>query len=193
MFPSRTKRICTKELKIIPSRKFIKEWQMKGYRVVNVTGVRQAESVNRSGEQRWKTSLLFDVNKKNKKPYRRAKAEHVTVFQPIVDWPTQKVYDYHRQNGIELNPLYLQGFSRVGCYPCIQSRVDEVGMIDQDRVDRITQLEVKVSEAAGAKRVFWQKDAEKVNPVSFAKQHAKRKYNPLGLDLGCINQFGQCE
>ena len=193
MFPSRTKRICTQELKTFPSRKFIKQYQAMGLKVVNVVGVRQEESEKRKGEQKWKTSFIFDPNKKNKKPYRRAKAEHVTVLQPIFDWTIHQVYEYLKENNIKMNPLYFMGYSRVGCFPCIQAKVAEVGMIDDERTERISNLEKKVTEAAGARRVFWQKDAEMHNPVSFAKQNAKRKYNTLGLDLGCINHLGKCE
>lgn len=193
MFPSHKKRICTQELKIMPARKFIKKYQDKGYRVINVVGVRQEESKKRANEQKWKTSFLFDVNKKNKKPYRRAKLEHVTTLQPIFDWTEEEIYQYHKTNKIKMNPLYFMGYSRVGCYPCIQSKVNELGMIDDDTVKRITTLEEKVSQAAGARRVFWQKDSKKDNPISFSHQHKKRKFNTLGLDLGCINHLGKCE
>lgn len=193
MFPSRTKRFCTQELKTFPARKFIKMWIEKGFSVVNVVGVRQEESKNRSGEQKWKTTFLFDPNKKSKRPYRKAKKMCVTTLQPIYDWTVNEVYGYHKNNGIKMNPLYFMGYSRVGCFPCIQAKAAEIGMVGEDRTERITVLEEKVTRAAGAKRVFWQKDAEKINPVSFKKQNQRRKYNTLGLDLGCINHLGKCE
>lgn len=35
---------------------------------------------------------------------------------PILDWSEQQVLDFL---GDDINPLYNQGFGRVGCFPCL--------------------------------------------------------------------------
>ena len=37
---------------------------------------------------------------------------------PILNWSSQDVFDLL---GDEVNPLYAQGFDRVGCFPCLAS------------------------------------------------------------------------
>lgn len=37
---------------------------------------------------------------------------------PIIDWTDDEVFDFIRG---EQNPLYDQGFKRVGCFPCLAS------------------------------------------------------------------------
>jgi 3'-phosphoadenosine 5'-phosphosulfate sulfotransferase (PAPS reductase)/FAD synthetase len=37
---------------------------------------------------------------------------------PVLDWSSQDVFDLL---GDEVNPLYAQGFDRVGCFPCLAS------------------------------------------------------------------------
>lgn len=44
---------------------------------------------------------------------------------PIVDWTTDQVFDYLRDEGAPINPLYARGHHRVGCYPCMLSRKRE--------------------------------------------------------------------
>ena len=41
---------------------------------------------------------------------------NVMARLPILDWETQEVFDY--LDGEE-NPLYKEGFGRVGCFPCL--------------------------------------------------------------------------
>ncbi len=188
MIPNRVKRFCTQKLKLLPSQAFIKSWFAKGYTVVNVTGVRRDESAKRSGEQRWKFSFFSgasDVTKTNIK-----NGIGCIVFQPIVYWSVHDVYAYADQVGVKLNPLYYMGFSRVGCYPCINANVGEIGLLDAERVQRIKELEDAVSDASGKKVVFWHQSG---TPVSIEKHQKKYAYNTLGLDLGCINHLGKCE
>lgn len=41
-----------------------------------------------------------------------------TVVNPIYDWTDRDVWEYIRQEGIETNPLYEKGYSRIGCIGC---------------------------------------------------------------------------
>lgn len=41
-----------------------------------------------------------------------------TVVNPIYDWRDVDIWEYIRQNNIEVNPLYSRGYDRVGCIGC---------------------------------------------------------------------------
>lgn len=41
-----------------------------------------------------------------------------TVVNPIYDWLDRDVWDYIKQEGIKVNPLYEQGYKRIGCIGC---------------------------------------------------------------------------
>ena len=41
-----------------------------------------------------------------------------TSFQPILEWEAVDVMQFCHENGVELNPLYAEGFERVGCIGC---------------------------------------------------------------------------
>lgn len=42
----------------------------------------------------------------------------VRVLNPIIDWSDDDVWDYLHSRGIEGNPLYKQGWTRIGCVGC---------------------------------------------------------------------------
>lgn len=66
------------------------------------------------------------------------------LFRPVFDWTGQQVIDYIIENGQQPNPLYKQGFKRVGCFPCIMSGHQEVFQIlthYPERFDEIISLE----------------------------------------------------
>lgn len=108
-FPSRKAQFCTEELK----RNVIVEFQMDlidaGWGVVSWQGVRRDESMARQ---------------------RAKKIERIGprlwTFRPLVDWTALQVFAYCAENGIPINPLYLQGMKRVGCMPCINVGKNEL-------------------------------------------------------------------
>lgn len=204
-FPSRVRRFCTEELKIIPSNNFIKKYQSMGYIIINVTGVRKDESISqklskpkikngvnwwitpkRSAENKWKFSFFYPCTKKIIKD-----GLGVLTYQPIIDWTAEQTLLYNLECGTKNNPLYSEGFTRVGCYPCINANTLEIGLLDKDRVEKINQLEKKVQATTiNSRPVFFHKGGKLKN---FSEIHQKYKFNGLDLDLGCINQFGICE
>lgn len=42
----------------------------------------------------------------------------VRVLNPIIDWSDADVWSYLRSRGIEGNPLYKEGWKRIGCVGC---------------------------------------------------------------------------
>lgn len=41
-----------------------------------------------------------------------------TTLNPIVDWTESEVWEFLKHYGVEVNPLYHQGCSRIGCIGC---------------------------------------------------------------------------
>lgn len=221
-FPSRIKRFCTTELKIIPSSQFVKSFLDKGYKVRNFVGVRKDESKNkilekavikngvkwivvpkRSCENRYKTTFLGllpnvkikqdgTISKTKKIIDFYSKDNAVTTIQPIITWSEKDVYTYNLNCGTKNNPLYAKGSKRVGCYPCIMSNDTEIGLLSKDRVDRVVALEKAVRKANGKSNcVFMYQQKGKLQ--DFATIFKQKEFNPLGLDLECINHLGICE
>ena len=204
-FPSRVRRFCTEELKIIPANNFIKKYQEQGYTVINVVGVRNDESKSqklkepkiingvswlftpkRDVENKWKFSFFYPCSKKIIKA-----KQGVLIYQPILDWTEKQVLEYNIKCGTKNNPLYSKGYTRVGCYPCINANVTEIGLLDEARVNKIVELEKKVqATTTKTKPVFFHKGGKLTD---FKTVYQKYKFNSLNLDLGCINQFGICE
>lgn len=132
MFPSSFRRFCTQELKVFPLAKHINDRMDHGEDIVNAVGIRAAESESRSKMPEWEWQDGFDCE----------------VWRPLLRWTEQDVIDIHTRHGLRPNPLYLRGASRVGCYPCILSRKDEIRRLaetDPWRIDEIRQLEEEVA------------------------------------------------
>lgn len=87
-------------------------------------------------KKQYKGWKLIDVPMEHKRPvYFTYRKKEVTtwvelyaqdLYRPVVDWTAQQVIDYILSNGQRPNELYFRGFSRVGCFPCIQARHQEV-------------------------------------------------------------------
>lgn len=95
MPPTRIIRYCCRELK---------ERGGKG-RIV-LTGVRWAESVRRRGRK-----MVDSCTTANKR-----------YLHPILDWPDDAVWEYHRRYIPQHCSLYDEGWDRIGCILCPMSR-----------------------------------------------------------------------
>lgn len=198
-FPTRLGRFCTEELKITPSNNYILKWKNAGYRVINITGVRAEESSKRSGEGVWKTTFMglmpkfrkykgeFRAPSKNSLKKFYSKHNTVIMYQPIVYWSANQVLDYNEDQGTINNPLYLQGFNRVGCIPCIMARVDEIGRLGPQHVTRVKELEDAVAKVSSKpknnKPKFFQDKAKDGDLKGIFYYFNKHNKNALRLDL----------
>ena len=138
MFPSRMQRFCTQLLKVKPMAKFISVYQDEHGEVVNAVGVRAAESEARSKLPEWEWQDGFDCE----------------VWRPLIRWSEQEVIDMHTRHGLRPNPLYLKGATRVGCWPCVYAKKEELRLmqhIDPTRVDKLRELEGLVTLKAKAR------------------------------------------
>ncbi len=144
MFPSRTIRWCTQELKVYPAAEYLKGLDDEP---INVVGIRGAESAKRSKMARWEWSDLMDCE----------------VWRPIIDWSLQDVIDIHHRHDVRPNSLYLRQApaERVGCYPCIFAKKKEIKAIDVNDPDR---LEILGNLEADLHRIRCQKWDQKEQP-----------------------------
>lgn len=122
VIPSRVMRVCCAELKErkMPDAPYI------------VTGVRWAESAgrrNKSGiamvhtasdrtARPAKGGLLTTDDASSRRLFERCQMKGVRMLNPIIDWSDSDVWDYLHSRGIEGNPLYKEGWTRIGCVGC---------------------------------------------------------------------------
>ena len=121
-FPTRNGKWCTQELKIRPVTKHVAGLD---HDYLMLVGIRREESPRRSRMTEWEWSDAFDC----------------WVWRPLIDWTERKVIDIHRRWNLVPNQLYLNGSTRVGCWPCINSRKKEIARLDEERVSLIRDLE----------------------------------------------------
>ncbi|WP_400192795.1 phosphoadenosine phosphosulfate reductase family protein [Hymenobacter sp. B81] len=105
------------------------------------------------------------------------------LVRPVIYWTAEEVISYCLEQGFKLNPLYYRGARRVGCYPCMNSRLSEVGHIAENdpwRIDDIAELE----NADGVWGTFF--DAKKVPDAHDTQCYVNRK----GQRLTSANIYG---
>ena len=132
VIPSRLVRVCCSELKErkMPDAPYI------------VTGVRWAESAGRRAKSgiamvftasappttspRYTgveqaaaaAGLLTTDDASSRRLFEQCQMKGVRVLNPIIDWSDDDVWDYLHSRGIEGNPLYKEGWTRIGCVGC---------------------------------------------------------------------------
>lgn len=116
MPPTRVARYCCAVLK---------EGGGKG-RMIS-TGVRWAESNARKrnrgalevqSNQKSKRLILSNDNDEDRRLFETCQLRGKRVSNPIVDWADKDIWEYAKSEKICLNPLYCEGFHRVGCIGC---------------------------------------------------------------------------
>lgn len=116
MPPSRVARYCCAVLK---------EGGGKG-RMIS-TGVRWAESAARKknrgalevqSSQKKKSLILINDNDKDRLLFETCQMKGKRICNPIVDWADEDILEYVGAEKIKMNPLYCEGFRRVGCIGC---------------------------------------------------------------------------
>lgn len=119
-FPSGAARFCTDELKMRPSRDFYYDLVLTNGPYQVWYGMRSAESRDRA--VRYASVLCTELHQPHElfpvKYPKRLGLLGVRFMLPILDWSTVAVM---RQLGGFANPLYAEGFDRVGCFPCLAS------------------------------------------------------------------------
>lgn len=108
-FPSRKAQFCTEHLKLAPQLRWMAE-NLDGVDYERYAGVRRDESEARKDTPDSKWDSYFDC----------------TIHYPIASWTKAECFEFVKKRGQKINPLYLMGFGRVGCAPCINSGKDDI-------------------------------------------------------------------
>lgn len=121
-FPGGGARHCTDELKIVPTKKFCKalaEEQKSGFEVWY--GMRTQESAARAKRYEGKLpGYLYPPHLVIPSKYPKYLYKLGVEFRLcVVDWSEEQVTECVGWDN--LNPLYHDGFPRVGCFPCLAS------------------------------------------------------------------------
>lgn len=126
--PSSKAQFCTEHLKLWPI-KFYLDRNFPNREYVMFTGIRAGESRNRAKKQPFSLNTFYDCPQ---------------VF-PLLYESEEWVFDYLKLKGVPPNPLYALGFHRVGCFPCIHSRKDELAALPDWAWDRLEWYERTLS------------------------------------------------
>jgi len=113
---------CTRILKINPFIDFFKSLDTEP---VNLVGIRKEESPRRAKMKEWEFNQNFDC----------------WTHRPLINWTEKQVIEIHKRFNLIPNKLYLNGWDRVGCYPCIFSKKEEIKKISEERIKIIEILE----------------------------------------------------
>lgn len=129
-FPGRVQRWCTPELKIEPLRAYHDD-------VIARTGVETASCLGIRADESESRSRMAEVE--DEPPGNRSWGGW--IWRPLLRWTIADVIEIHKRHGVPMNPLYHQGFDRVGCFPCIFARKEEIRLLPDERVAEIEALE----------------------------------------------------
>lgn len=108
-WPSGTQQFCTTHLKLEPQRRWIRE-NIPDVEIIRYSGVRRDESERRKNTPERAWDAYFDCE----------------LICPLVTWTKDECFDFAKQRGENINPLYLMGFTRVGCAPCVNSNKADI-------------------------------------------------------------------
>ncbi len=152
-FPSGTARFCTDKLKIRETKIFLKEFSEVNGGVEVWYGMRIDESQDRAKRYQYRDPDDLYHPHEVLSTYPKYLGKNGVRFKlPIVDWSRSEVVEY--LDG-EHNPLYDQGFDRVGCFPCLASGDSwKVKAFSHDDFGREQLIKVRMIEDETGKSVF---------------------------------------
>ena len=126
-FPSPGRQFCTMELKVRPLAKYFSGLSVEP---INTVGIRQEESVRRAKYPEWEYSSSLRCD----------------VWRPILKWKLEDLVWLHSRHNVRPNPLYLQGFNRVGCWPCIFASKHDLKLFARHGQERVQELRILEAE-----------------------------------------------
>lgn len=92
-----------------------------------MTGVRWAESSRRKKDRngieilaadRKQNIILNADNDESRRLFETCQRKGKKVVNPIIDWSDEDVWEFLKYYGCQSNPLYAQGYKRIGCVGC---------------------------------------------------------------------------
>jgi 3'-phosphoadenosine 5'-phosphosulfate sulfotransferase (PAPS reductase)/FAD synthetase len=143
MVPGAKSRFCTDELKVFPLHDY---YAAQDDEVTSYQGVRADESAKRS-----KMPLVEWVNE----------GGGYWLNRPLLNWTAEQCFAKMAEHGVKPNPLYLQGATRVGCWPCIMTGLGELKRAVQffpELKQRVIDMEKAASDGAGEDKFWFRSD-----------------------------------
>ena len=157
-FPSTKARFCTEELKIKP----MIDWVLSQEGNLQIIqGIRSGESLARREmdiECMYFKNYFAPLPNGKKYSYRGKEVKEwckkydASIVRPIKTWSAQDVIDCILDAKQKPNPLYYQGFSRVGCFPCIMCRQSEIRLVAENHPEMLQRL-IDAENSLGGKDV----------------------------------------
>jgi len=207
-FPSTKARFCTEELKSKPAIDYVLSHTEN---LITIEGIRAKESFSRSKLNSECTyfKYYFEPTASGKTHQYRKKdvfewceKYNADKIRPLFTWDADEVISYIKENGQNPNPLYYQGFSRVGCFPCIMSKHSELRLIYENHPEQWQNL--KDIEKETGSTFFGPSKIPKwaMQNKSFATLEDIEKYltdKNATLDMfegeqpGCMSAYNLCE
>lgn len=126
--PIRTMRYCCA---------YFKEHSVRlatGRKAFICTGVRWEESRQRrdraefeviAADKKNAVKVLANDNDLQRKLFEDCKLKGERVVNPIIDWNEEDVWRYIKERGVPYNPLYNEGWKRIGCVGCPMGSPDQ--------------------------------------------------------------------
>ena len=156
IFPTSQKRFCTGELKRDVIRRYLNPYLNSGYVITDWQGIRAEESKLRA--EMSTRSLVLTT----------ATGGELWKYLPIHSWKASDCFEYSKRQGVKANPLYEDGFSHVGCFPCVNWKTSELAILAEkypERVEEISTWERLISMSSGKPVTFYPNESfrEKTN------------------------------
>ena len=159
MPPTRMARYCCQVLK-----------EANGKGCFNGTGVRWSESIRRKNSRGVmevmnkdpkRRIILANDNDPKRQLFETCNLKAEMVVNPIIDWTDDDVWDYIDSEKLPINPLYCEGWKRVGCIGCplaggkmMQKEFVRWPKYEQLYIDAFDRM-LKVRKEQGKETVIW--------------------------------------
>ena len=178
-FSNRYAKWCTSELKLKPFKNYIDDLEDE---FVSCVGIRRQESIRRSKYDEFEWSDHLDC----------------LVYRPIIDFKLIEVIKIHHQYGLIPNHLYLNGSSRVGCWPCIYSAKKEISCLDENRIEIIRLLEAYMSSFVGKSMTFFMPRLSSIAKIDDVIDWSKtsrggKQYELFSMEIPSCQKWGLCD
>lgn len=183
-FPSTKAQFCTEWLKLYPIYCFLMDyspsmqWEM-------FTGIRAGESFNRSKRLPFAWNNYFSC------------PETLPLLYESEEW----VYSFLEGKGVPPNPLYVLGYNRVGCFPCIHCNKGQLSLLPDWAWDKLEWWEGRMGRTWFPPGVV--PGLEGLTTIGAIREWCKTSWGGKQYDLfksadiedapACMSTWGHCE
>ena len=131
--PTRNSRWCCKSSKLAPVNNILENQYPENEKILTYLGKRRFESYGRSQEPRLSQNPWIP--------------KQISAY-PINNWNAFEVFLYIKANNLSdyLNPLYNQGYVRIGCWLCPASSLADLLMLKNSHPNLFTKLDRHLSD-----------------------------------------------